>query len=713
MSAEPLPGPDPTLTVGELARAWAEVAIRTTYLPMSGEEIEQLLARLIHRLVAAITAPEADVQAAIEVAAELIAQRLTGPRSLGRSIEVLAAGLPRLAVLQHVAGLPGALLTVLGALADGYAEALRQQTFDEQAQVNQALLKAKQDAERGMWTSEARFREIFSASAVGIVISDFDGTLIDANKAFADLVGHPTTQLVGVSLQELLHTEDDTALSDAYRKLTNGELRRFRRRRQLTDASGESTWIYLAGSVLHDADGAPTHHITIVEDFTELHLLQQELSDQTLHDMLTGLPNEHYFMSRLQEVLESADPSAMIMVCRVNLDCFSVINDGFGRSAGERLLRSVSRRLQTLVRWEKAMVARMGTDDFAILIEEGPQTPEPRLLATRINEELAEPIYIGDRGVAVSAGVGVVRRHVGGISPGELLRAADATLHQVKRSGRGQWGCYDGATDTADLDRYRRAAELPGAFEIGEVGLEFQPVRSLVDGALVALQALLRWDRADGVVVGHAECLELAEQTALVRSLGSWMLRQACAELVPCSAAFDAAALRLRVDLTPRLSQDPDLIAVLRDALSGTGLRPEQLRVGVPVVSLVGHCGDVGVDNVQVLAELGVGVVLLGAAAGPGYMAYLEDLPVAAVETAPQTISRIAARPGDDSVVARAVRQAIPLVHSTGATVIAAEVDTAAQAQWWRDAGADAARGAHFGHPVLPGELVTLLRSAQ
>lgn len=708
MSGAPSPVPAPGLTVAELARAWTAVASRTTYVPMSGEEIEQLLTGLTGRLAAAVAAPQADEQGAMRVAAELVEHHFIGPRTLGRSLEVLGDGLPRLQTLQATTALPAAVRTVLGALADGYAEALRQNIFNEQELVSQALLKAKRDAERGLRVSEARFREVFSASAVGIAISALDGALVEANQAFADLAGRPPQELVGVPLLELLHAKGDTELEECYRMLGTGELPRFRRRRRMTDANGDIAWTLLAGSLLHDADGEPTHHITIVEDFTELYLLQQELSDQALHDRLTGLPNEHYFMSRLQEVLEAAHPSALVTVCRVNLDSFSVINDGIGRTTGEQLLRSVAGRLRTLVAAERAMVARMGTDDFAILIENGPQTPDLGALAASINAELAEPVYLGDRGLAVTAGVGVVRRPAGGISPGELIRAADATLHQVKRSGRGQWGLYDAQTDAEERARYQLAAEMPGAFENGEISLEYQPVRSLQSGRLLALQALLRWDRGHGTVVDHPQCLALAEETGLVLALGRWMLHTACAELSRWRGALPADPPLLRVDLTARLSEDPDLVAIVYDALSDTGARPEHMRVGVPLSALSRGRGDV-MDNVHVLADLGAGVVLLGAAAGPGYIAHLEDLPVAAVEIAPAMVTRLTRRPGDDSVVARAVRHAIPLAHSAGASVIVPAVDTPAQAAWWRGATADAARGAHIGPAVAPDHLGDLL----
>jgi diguanylate cyclase (GGDEF)-like protein len=395
----------------------------------------------------------------------------------------------------------------------------------------------------------------------------------------------------------------------------------------------------------------------------------------------------------------------------VNLDNFSVITDGIDRTAGDALLRSVARRLSDLVTGQRAMVARLGADDFAILIEDGPGRIDAQVLAASINETLCEPFYLGDRGLAVSAGVGVVHRPATGISPAELIRAADATLHEAKRGGAGQWALYDAPADARQRAWYQRAAEMPGGFESGEIRPRFQPIYALDSGWIVALQALVRWERADGTVADHAECLAMADQTGLVIGLGRWMVHQSCIAQQAVLHCPTSGSPRMRVDLTVRLSQDPDLVAVVNSALSATSVPADQLRVGVPLATLARGRGDV-LDNVRVLAEIGVEVVLLGVGTGSDYLPYLEDLPVGAVEIAPEIVSRIAERPGDDSVVARALRQAIPLVHTAGATVIVAGVDTAEQAQWWRDAGADAARGAHFAAPVWPDELPNLLTTA-
>lgn len=685
------------LTVAELAQVWAAAASQTTYLPVSGDELEQLLTCLIDRLVTAVAAAPLNEQAAIEVAAELVAHDLTGSSSISRSLEVLEDGLPQLAQLQHVGERDAAVSRVLRALAGGYAEMLRQRTLDEQAEVTQALLQAKLGTERELWISEARFRQVFSESAVGIAISDLGGTVVTANRAFARIVGRALDEVVGTTLPKLLYSAEESTLGDAYQKLASGELTHFRRQGQLTAASDEVVWIFLAGFLLHDPEGVPTHHVITTEDITELRLLQQELSRQGLHDRLTGLPNEYYFMSRLKDALEAADPSSMITVCRVNLDSFSVINDGIGLSAGEFLLCSIAARLQELVVGEQAMVARMGIDDFAILIEQGKERDLSQF-AAKINTRLCEPVYFGNRGIAVSVGIGLVRRRAGGISAGELIRAANTTLHRAKRVGRGQWDLYDMEYDIRQRERCQLAAEIPGAWENGEIDVHYQPLCRLDDGRIVALAAVLRWERADGSVVGHSDCLELAEQTGLVISLGQWIVEKTCSVHVQASN-HRREKPPLRVDLTAQLSQDPDLVGVVRGALVATGLRAEQLWLGVPLTALTRGHGDV-VDNVRTLAELGIKILLIGAQADHGYLAYLEDLPVGAVEIAPDIVARIAGGSGNNSLVARAIREIISLVRSADVTVIVPGVDTPEQAQWWRKAGADAGLGTHFGPPV-------------
>jgi diguanylate cyclase (GGDEF)-like protein/PAS domain S-box-containing protein len=563
------------------------------------------------------------------------------------------------------------------------------------------LMHAKLEAEN-------RFREVFWASTVGLAISTFNGIVVVANHAFAEVVGLPQADLIGAVLLELLRAEDDTKLVELYSKITNGDLPRFRYRRHFTAATGEVAWTHLGASLLHNAYGVPTHHLTVIENITELHLLQQELARQTLYDMHTGLPNEHYLMSRLQEVLGTAGPSTEITLCRLNLDNFSMIDDGLGRAASDTLVHAVAKRLVELVEEQPAMVVRLGSDDFAILLEDDPDNLEPEVLGPRINEVLSEPVWYENHGLALSASTGIVRRAAHGLSPEELVRSANTSMHRAKRIGGGQWSLYDAEADARDWEIFQLAAKMPGAFEIGEITIHYQLICELDSGRIVAIQPLLRWERTDDTVVEHPRCLALAEQSGLLGQLGRWVVQESCRTASTLAHNPALSALLLRVDLTTQLSQDPDLVTVVRDALSATGLPIEQLRLGVPLVTLVRGRGDV-LNNVGTLAELGIEMVLLCNATGPEYLAYLEDLPLRGVEISPEVVTRVAGRSGEDSVVAQALRQSIQLMHSIGVTVIVPGVDTPEQATWWRSTGADYARGTYFSPPVCASELPDLL----
>jgi diguanylate cyclase (GGDEF)-like protein len=447
--------------------------------------------------------------------------------------------------------------------------------------------------------------------------------------------------------------------------------------------------------------------VTVVEDATELQLLRERLSYQSLHDALTGLPNQQFFISRLEGVLGCAKRDSRITVCKIDLDGLAVINDGFGRKIGDQMLQSVAQRLQSVVDREKATVARFGSDEFAILIENSPTTLDVAALAASINTELGEPVYIEGYGLAVSACVGFVE-HQGSGEPAELLRAAEAALHSVKRGRKRQWGPLDTHQDAVHRVRCRLAAAMPGALETGEITLNYQPLAQLTDGKVVAIEALLRWDHPHSGPLPHHECLELAARTGLEVPLGQWLLRSACEQLASWRQRFGEATPLLHVDLTPQQSQDPDLVASIRGALEHAGLAAESLQLGMPVLALGGDTREAE-DNLRVLADMGVATVLVGFS-GVGDLAYLEDLPVQRAEIAHRVVQCVAQRPGD-SRIARAVFAMLRLVHSGRGTIIVRGIETQDDADWWGAAGADVGQGAFCAPPGAHDNVAALLGS--
>ena len=682
--------PDQRSSLVGLARAWSDAVSPTAELLLPGERIEEYLLEQLDRLIDSLGQTPFCPESATEVGAKLVAQGFTGESCLGRTVEVLGHALLQRPELLTVDGLPGKVVSLLGSLSSGYVAALRSRTLTE----------------RGVW-----FREVFDSAPVGMLLSRLDGTITANNGALIEILHQPPGDLSGRDIGELFPPDDAASLRAVYQALTEGRRGRFHGRVTALTGRGDTTAVALTVSSLRDPEGVPTHHVTMVQDVADQQLLEQRVRYQSLHDLLTGLPNRLNFAIHTEAVLER-NRSFPVMLCMIDLDCFGIISDGLGVGIGDLLLRSVADRLEALVAGERAFVARLDADEFAILIEESPSTPDAATLAARINAELSEPVYLAGRGLAVSACVGVARRTAGETDPRELIRAAEATLHRAQRTGRGQWALFDPAADAEQRDRYALATGMPEAWENGQVTLCYQPLvrvdAAAVDaGQIVALAALLRWEHPGGDITAHEDCLALAEQTGLVLSIGPWMLRHACEQLRGWRDQFGAAVPSIRVDLATHLTQDPDLVAVVRDALHAAQLGPEDIQLGIPVEVIVAGHGD-ALDNVATLADIGVRTVLTRYGQAVGNLVLLESLPVHGVELAGSLVLTAAQQP--DSVVRPALASLVPLLRRTGAAVAVADIDDAEQADWWRGTGADSARGAVFGPPAAAEEVLALLR---
>ncbi|MGC7094911.1 putative bifunctional diguanylate cyclase/phosphodiesterase [Amycolatopsis lurida] len=613
--------------------------------------------------------------------ARLVELRCVGPDSLRRTLEVLGKA------LAHDQPADRVVLT-LGALTTGYSEAQREMFQKQQRELNRTLLDVEREARRQQAMTQAQFEEIFVGSASGVAVTELDGSLVRINAALGKTLDRAPADIAGVSLFDLIHPEDADGLREGYRELLDGKISRLRIGRRLLTETGETMWVTLTGGVIRDASGKAERFVTIVDDDTDVSLLQRRLSHQALHDALTGLPNRQFFSTRLERALRLADPATGITVFHLDLDGFSVITDGLGPGSGDRLLRSVAATLKAVVAGENAIVARLGGDEFGILIENTGSTPDIGTTIRRINQELAEPVYLDEHtGVAVSATFGVAHRPPRELAPSELLRATDMTLRRAQRNGHRQWQVFDPAQDARDRHDFSLAASMAGAWELGEIEVVYRPAVRLEDRTTTtAVEALLRWNHEREGALGHETCVELAGRTGLLLPLGEWLLRTACEKV------RDGQKHVLVVGLTAEQAIDPDLVGTVRRALAETGLNPARLRLGFPVRALLADRGEAA-DNLRVLAEIGVYSEVLDFGAG-GDVGCLGELPVRTVRLARRLVDR--RHEATSLLVARSVANLIELAHLAGTTVLVDGIGTAEQADWWRQAGADAGFGPYF-----------------
>jgi len=702
------------------ARRWADAIVGTSDVSWGRDELVAYLLCVTDQLIEAALVAEFEPVVGRRIGGELSLAHCLGTDTLSKTLALIIEWLPDLLV-QYLPGVDvvNRVARLSGEIAAGYASAVREHGLDELDTLSHVRSPVGGTGDP-IGVDEAESQQAGDVWVVGIAITESAGRIVQINPSLEHIVGYPAGELLGHQLHELFSPPGWPAVQQRYQGLVTGRDTRFEVRCLLRRADGDTVWVRLSASVLHvsgsaGTEGQPPQLVTIVDDITELELLQQRLRDQSLYDRQTGLPNRHYLLTHLEQVLARCEPSAVVTMMHLDLDGFSAIHDGLGCQVGEQLLDVVARRLERVVADQQAMVAHLGDDEYAILFEPGTSVVNVAALAKNINTELAEPLYLDGTGIAVSASIGVVQRRVGECTPEELMREASATLRRMRGQGPRQWALYDPTTDAVDRAQLRLAAALPGALEFGQLQVTYQPVFTFDDHQLVAIEAALSWAHPQLGALSHDQCIRAAEHTGVVHELGQWLLRTAADQAVAWRERIGSRDIPMVVNLAASQAQDPDLVARLRSVLEETDVKPQELELRAPVAALrtitgdlAGEGGGQALDNLRVLTELGMRAGLHDFSGGIGALSCLAELPIGVVRTAPPAAPQQTAD-GASPLRYQAAQAVIGIIRAAGINVIAYPVNTADHATCWTTMGANWALGAFFSPPGPPQHLETLI----
>jgi diguanylate cyclase (GGDEF)-like protein len=429
---------------------------------------------------------------------------------------------------------------------------------------------------------------------------------------------------------------------------------------------------------------------------------ESRLNHIILHDDLTALPNRLMFNRGLDQALSRHRRAGTGMaILFMNLDRFKVINDSLGHETGDVLLCQAADRLQTQCR-EGDTVARMGGDEFAVLLEDHDNLSYISACAQRFIDEMGAPYALGGKDCRITISIGISIFPTDGSDSQALLKAADVAMYRAKERGRNNYLYYSPRMNVHTIERLELESDLRRALEQGEFLLHYQPKVELATGLISGVEALLRWKHPLRGIVQPKEFISLAEETGLIVPIGEWALATACAR----TKAWQDQGFRkisVAVNLSARQFADPMLLPKLTRIIRESGLHPSSLELEITESMVMSH-RESAVAVLESLKSIGVRIALDDFGTGYSSLAYLKRFPIDIIKIDRSFIRDIPAD-SDDKKITGAI---IAMAHGMRLKVVAEGVETAAQLSFLRTQCCDAVQG-YFLHRPLPDEAVAEL----
>jgi len=431
-----------------------------------------------------------------------------------------------------------------------------------------------------------------------------------------------------------------------------------------------------------------------------------KLQYQATHDALTDLPNRVLFMDRLgREIAHAERDGHLFAVLLLDLDRFKQINDSLGHGAGDQLLEEVARRLSGAVR-EVDTVARIGGDEFLLLIADTRDQSELAAVAAKIGTALGEPFRVGSAELHTSASIGISVYPADGATGDDLVLRADEAMYFAKQSGRNSYQFFNRTMSVFSQDRLDLENDLRRALPMNQFEVHYQPKSDVASGRVNSVEALLRWRHPTRGLVSPAEFIPLAEENGLILSIGGWVLREACRQARGWQR-MGLPFLRVAVNVSPVQFRQSNFLQAVRTALLDFDLEPQYLEIELTETTVM----DNAEGSVQILEELSrMGVVVSIDDFGTGYssMSYLRRFPIDKLKIDRSFISDLTTNSADSSIV----QAIISLAHSLRLKVVAEGVETAEQLERLREMGCDQYQGFLRSAAVPAAEIEESIRSS-
>ncbi len=472
-------------------------------------------------------------------------------------------------------------------------------------------------------------------------------------------------------------------------------------------AGNEEIWLRSNVALSQDEDGMRRVRGVMV-DVTAQKVSEQRLFQLAHYDSLTNLPNRQTFSERIRHAIAVATRrGSNLAVVFVDVDHFKTINDSLGHETGDGVLRVVAERIAGTLR-ESDTVARIGGDEFVILLEEGGESFDSfEVVAAKLAKSVAQPITINGYDLFVELSMGICVFPQDGQDAETLLRNADTAMYKAKSSGRNCWRFFDESMARSVARKLELETALRRAVERGELALMYQPQVALDSGRIIGVEALLRWNRPNLGMVPPLEFIPLAEESGLIVSIGDWVLETACAQAARW-VRENKISLRMAVNISARQIYHKDFVQQVARILIATGLPAEMLELEITESSILENL-DETVRKLQQLKMMGMTIAIDDFGTGYSSLSYLKQLPLDRLKI-DRSFVKDTPEDRDDCAIVRTI---IAMSASLGLSVIAEGVETREQVEFLRAGGCNEIQGYLISKPVPAAEIEARLGQAQ
>jgi diguanylate cyclase (GGDEF)-like protein/PAS domain S-box-containing protein len=544
--------------------------------------------------------------------------------------------------------------------------------------------------------AEARlhlYKQVIDNTNEAVIITDGQAKIIEVNPAYERLLGYSRQELIGRTPRVVRSGIHD---ADFYRRMWKSIEHRGHWCGEICDRNkaGELIPFWLTINGIKDEDGTVSKYIGLFRDIREAKLAERQLEQIAYFDPLTGLANRTLLEKQLQDAVKNARVHGyQLVVLFIDLDRFKHVNDTYGHSAGDALLKLVSDRLRQSLR-DTDMVARMGGDEFTVILGRIEHKTDATQVATKIIAAVRKPTTIGDTQVSVGASIGLAFFPEHGESADTLKKNADIAMYQAKDAGRNRYQVFDPALQHRDA-AYRAMVKAIGeACDLREFTLFYQPIIDIATWQPVGGEALIRWPRSHGPQMVPSEFVPVAEEAGIMQRIDGWLLEKACRFAVVCLEQGNPE-YTVHVNLASTLFQTPEIPRLIAQVLYNTGLPPQNLCLEITETAVISE-PELARNILLAITEMGVSVALDDFGSGFSSLTHLTRFPLRKIKI-DRSFMHNALIDGATEVV---VRSMIDLARNMGIAVVAEGVEEMAQHEFLEDLGCQFGQGYFYGEPM-------------